>query len=136
MDKTRFQELHKMAALLQVAETHGDIVAFLMAFTDGADYDSPNYRWFSRRLKDFLYIDRVVVSEKVRSSGIGRQLYSEIEKWGRSHDLSWLAAEVDTQPPNSASLRFHHQQHFTEVARHIAGDGKKEVSLQVKSIRE
>ena len=48
MDEKRFHALKNMAALLWVAVKEDGIAAFLMAFTDGVDYDSVNYQWFSR----------------------------------------------------------------------------------------
>ena len=46
--------------------------------------------------------------------------------------LHWLAAEVDIEPPNSVSLKFHERQNFIEVGRQMI-DGGKLVSLRVKS---
>ena len=133
MDRDRFAELRALCSLLWVAELEDQTVAFLMAFTDGTDYDSVNYRWFSKRFKDFLYIDRIVVSEEARSLGIGQRFYREIERWSRQNRLAWLAAEVDIEPPNSASLKFHERQKFVEVGRQRI-DGDKMVSLRVKNI--
>ena len=40
----------------------GEVDGFLMAFDQGAAYDSPNYLWFRQRYRRFFYIDRVVVA--------------------------------------------------------------------------
>ena len=40
----------------------GEVDGFLMAFDQGAAYDSPNYLWFRQRYRRFVYIDRVVVA--------------------------------------------------------------------------
>lgn len=135
MNTARFYTLKKMASLLWVGEMDGEVTAFSMAFSDGADYDSVNYQWFFQRVKGFLYIDRLVVSEKARSSGIGQKFYKKIEKWACTQQLNWLAAEVDIQPPNTGSLKFHKKQDFIEVGRQLAGESGKIVSLQVKSIK-
>jgi hypothetical protein len=37
----------------------GTVDAFLLAFDHTAQYDSPNYLWFSQRFPRFVYIDRV-----------------------------------------------------------------------------
>ena len=131
MDSARFSELRDMCRLLSVAEKSGQAVGFLMGFCDGAGYDSPNYRWFAARLKRFLYIDRVVVSRQMRGLGLGRLFYNEAQRWAVEHQLAWLAAEVDLQPPNTASLAFHQQLKFVEVGRQKL-DGGKMVSLQVR----
>ncbi len=134
MDKSRFAELRAMARLLWLAESRGEVVAFLLGFSEGAAYDSVNYRWFSRRLKNFFYIDRIVVSDKVRSLGVGRSIYAKLESWALQQGFDWLAAEVDIEPPNTGSLRFHDRQQFVEVARQTAGVQRKTVSLRIKCI--
>ena len=134
MDSQRLHQMGDMAALFLAAEKDNEVIAFLMAFTEGAEYDSVNYRWFSSRYQDFLYIDRVIVLKEVRSRGIGRTFYSEAEDWARKRELNWLTAEVDVKPPNTASLNFHRKQNFKEVGRQTIDNGKT-VSLLAKSIR-
>ncbi len=135
MDGPRFAALRSMCCLLRVAEIDGKAVGFLMGFSDGAAYDSPNYRWFASRLKRFLYIDRVVVSRKHRGAGLGRRFYTAAERWAAEQGLFWLAAEVDLRPPNSASLKFHERLAFVEVGRQVV-DSNKLVSLRVRSVSE
>ena len=134
MDRTRFAYLKSKSRLILVAEYDKKVVAFLIGFSDNADYDSVNYQWFSTRLKSFFYIDRIVVNKKYRSFGIGRTFYSKIYDWARQQGMKWLVAEIDIEPPNEKSLEFHHRQQFVEVAQQVAGNGNKVVSLQVKSI--
>lgn len=134
MDRNRFIELQTKSSLLLVVEVDQQTAGFLIAFCDGTDYDSVNYRWFSRRLKNFLYIDRVVVSEHVRSMGIGRQLYREAETWARTQEILWMAAEIDLQPPNHASLKFHDKLGFVEAGQQTAGDDHKLVSLRILAL--
>ena len=133
MDTNRFVYLKSMSRLILVAEYDKKVVAFLMGFSDRADYDSVNYQWFSDRLKSFFYIDRIVVNKKYRSLGIGRTFYSKIHDWASQQEIKWLVAEIDIEPPNESSLKFHNRQQFVEVAKQVAGNGKK-VSLQVKSL--
>ncbi|MCZ7597152.1 MAG: GNAT family N-acetyltransferase, partial [Gammaproteobacteria bacterium] len=61
-----------------VAEAHGEVAAFLLAFRESVDYDSPNYRWFDTRYDRFLYVDRVVVSSRARDAGLGSALYRNV----------------------------------------------------------
>jgi predicted GNAT superfamily acetyltransferase len=49
MDGPRLRELAAMAAYHRVVVEQDTVVAFLLAFREGADYDSPNYRWFLSR---------------------------------------------------------------------------------------
>ncbi len=133
MDGPRFQALAAMADLLQVADVAGQVVGFFMAFADGREYDSVNYRWFAARLKRFLYIDRVALDPPYRGAGIGTRFYRLAEQHARGAGLAWLVAEVDADPPNPVSLAFHDRLGFVEVGRQAAGGGKV-VSLRVKSL--
>ena len=59
----------------RVAES---VDAFLIAFEQGVDYESPNYRWFGARFERFAYVDRVAVAATARKKGLGRLLYRDI----------------------------------------------------------
>ena len=61
MDADRYRELLAISDLASVVELEGEVAAFLLTIGEGRPYDNGNYHWFSRRLKSFLYIDRVVV---------------------------------------------------------------------------
>ncbi|MBB3169917.1 GNAT family N-acetyltransferase [Simiduia aestuariiviva] len=132
MDAERLQLLRAHSALFWVAENNEGVVGFLLAFTHGAAYDSPNYRWFNARLQRFLYIDRIVLSAQVRGQGLGQQFYRELTDWAKAQQLVWLAAEIDIAPSNPPSLQFHQQQGFITAAEQAVGN--KRVSLQIKSL--
>jgi predicted GNAT superfamily acetyltransferase len=89
--------------------------AFIIALEQGADYQSPNYRWFSERFPRFAYIDRVAVAPSARKKGIGRAFYFDlIEAALRAgHDI--LACEVNSDPPNPVSDAFHVALGFQEI---------------------
>jgi len=48
--------------------------------------------------------------------------------------VPWLTCEFDIEPPNPVSMRFHQRMGFREVGTQWIGDGKKQVSLQAKSV--
>ena len=129
MDEQRFRWLRDQCALLKVAERRDDIAGFLMGFCAGTDYDSANYRWFSERYGDFLYIDRVVVSDRHRGLGIASRFYEHAIAWSREAGLDCLVAEIDIEPPNAPSLKFHQRFGFVEVDRLVHSPAKA-VSLQ------
>lgn len=129
MDAERFDRLRELCSLLEVAEDGGEVAGFLMGFCRGADYDSINYRWFSANCDDFLYIDRVVVSNRHRGKGIASRFYSHAVDWSREQGLNCLVAEIDIEPPNTPSLNFHQRFGFEEVDR-LAHSPQKIVSLQ------
>ena len=63
MNAVLLSKLHGIAVYHRVFETSAGVIAgFLLAVPEGADYGSPNYRWFAERYPKLLYIDRVVVS--------------------------------------------------------------------------
>ena len=134
MDLARLGELHAGASHHRVAEENGTVLAFLLVFSEGARYDSPNYLWFSARYPRFLYIDRVVVSADARGRGIGPALYRDLIAVARTRGVEMLCCEYDIAPPNPASARFHAGFGFREVGQQRVAGGKKAVSLQVMDI--
>lgn len=131
LDPARLARLHGMAACHRVVELDGDVAGFLLAFREGADYDSPNYRWFAARYRRFLYIDRVVVAAERQGLGLGRQLYADLFAIARGQSSGWVTCEFDLEPPNEASRRFHAGFGFREVGTQVAGLAiRKRVSLQ------
>jgi len=71
LTSARLEALHRSAAYHKVVDIEGEIAAFLLAFREGAPYDSPNYLWFVERYPHFLYVDRIVVAAAHRGSGLG-----------------------------------------------------------------
>ena len=115
MDRARLEKLHAWASYHRVVETRGEVAAFLLGFREGAQYDSPNYRWFARRYPKFFYIDRVVVSEAQRGKGFAAALYEDAFASAREHGVDTVTCEFDVDPPNPASRRFHARRGFREV---------------------
>lgn len=130
LDGERLARLHGQAALHRVVEEEGRVLAFLLAFREGADYDSVNYRWFLRHYPRFLYIDRVVVAQDQQGRGLGRVLYDDLFAHAREAGVHDVTCEFDLEPPNETSQRFHARFGFAEVGRQHAGVHRKLVSLQ------
>jgi predicted GNAT superfamily acetyltransferase len=133
MDGERFARLREAAARLRVAEHEGEVAGFLMGFCAGSDYDSPNYRWFSDNFSDFFYVDRVVVDSTRRGLGLASAFYDESIAWAKAQQLTAIVAEIDIEPPNVGSLRFHEKYGFEEVDR-LTHSASKVVSLQRLSL--
>jgi predicted GNAT superfamily acetyltransferase len=117
----------------KVARDEGRIGAFLLAFSEQAAYDSPNFLWFRDRYPRFVYIDRIVVAPSLRRSGIGRLLYADLEREASAHAPD-LTCEVNLEPPNPSSLVFHERSGFIEVGRQHTGGGEKFVCLMSKDL--
>lgn len=114
-----------------VIERDGEVIAFLLAFREHANYDSVNYQWFEQRYPSFLYIDRVVVAQNVQANGAGSLLYKRAFAHSVELGIPVLACEFDVEPPNPISERFHAKFGFCEVGRQTVAGGRKHVSLQV-----
>jgi predicted GNAT superfamily acetyltransferase len=133
MDSAHLQRWHQAAAYHRVLESQNNVVAFLLAFREGADYDSVNYRWFGARYPRFLYIDRVVVALSEQGKRLGARLYDDLFAFARCSEVAIVTCEFDIDPPNEASRRFHARYGFREVGTQRVANGKKRVSLQKAS---
>ena len=129
LDDERLRELFGWAAQCLVAEWDGVAAGFVLALPGpGLPYGSDNYRRFSSDFDRFLYVDRVVVDETIRSAGLGGALYDELAKRAEG---AWprICAEVNVRPPNPRSLAFHARHGFQEIGQQDTEGGKKRVAL-------
>jgi predicted GNAT superfamily acetyltransferase len=49
----------------------------------------------------------VVVCAARQGSGVGSLLYDDLFAFARSAGYEWLTWEIDAEPPNPSSVRFH-----------------------------
>lgn len=132
MGAARLAQLDAQAAYHRVAlDDDARVVAFLLAFREGADYDSPNYLWFAERYPRFVYIDRIAVADGQQGRGIGALLYRDLFDFARAQGVETVACEFYSKPLNAASQAFHARFGFREVGTQWLPDARKQVSLQV-----
>jgi uncharacterized protein len=132
LDQDRLTRLRALAVRADVVEVDGWVTAFAIVLPPGTDYDSPNYTWFSHRFgDDFLYLDRVVVSQLNRRSGIGGTIYDAAESDAKARGR--LACEVNADPPNEVSLAFHAGRGYVETGR-LTHDSGKVTAMLVKEL--
>lgn len=117
------------AACAWAAEVDGVVAAFVLVLEPGLAYESANYRWFSERRDDFLYLDRVAVDAPHRRLGVGSAVYDAVEDLADSTGRPVLL-EVNARPANEPSLAFHERRGYVEVGTLEHPDGK------VVSLRE
>lgn len=122
-----------LIALVAADEGDGSIAGFCMVLAPGADYGSMNYRWFSDRYEDFIYLDRVAISPQFQRRGLGGKFYDEVQRIGaeRRPGAEQFTLEVNLRPRNEPSLRFHSQLGFAEVGQRETDYGAL-VSLMAK----
>jgi len=130
LTREKLEFLHGRAAYHRVACVGDNVAAFLLAFREGAPYESPNYRWFADRYPQFLYIDRVVVGTAFQARRLGSLLYDDLFAHARGIGVARVTCEFDVEPPNPVSARFHARFGFREVGRQDVAGAAKAVSLQ------
>jgi uncharacterized protein len=110
-----------------LARRIGAADAFLLAFDQGADYDSPNFLWFRARYARFVYVDRIVIAPAARGRGYARSLYTDLFTHAAAAGHDRVCCEVNSHPPNPESDAFHAAMGFLEVGAAAIHDGKKTV---------
>lgn len=118
---------------LVVDDSDGELAGFLLLLGPGAPYESPNYRWFSRRFDRFAYVDRVVVAPHVQRRGVGALLYDAAVAAGRE-SAPVLLAEVNIEPRNDESLSFHEALGFEPIGEQDTDGGAKRVVMLVRHL--
>lgn len=98
-------------------EAARELCGFVILLTEGAEYSSPNYRYFSAHHDRFAYVDRLAVSSSAQGRGVGRCLYDSVVAHVRGSGAPVLCAEVNLDPPNPESQVFHSKYGFVEVGR-------------------
>jgi predicted GNAT superfamily acetyltransferase len=101
--------------------------ALILAFDPQAGYYSPNFLWFCERFSNFVYIDRVIVSQGSRRQGLAGALYQDLFNWVASRHYDLVVCEVNAVPPNPASDSFHEEMGFIQV-----GNGKPHAGKRVR----
>ena len=121
------ERLQHLVAQAFRARRIGHLDAFLLAFDQDADYDSPNFLWFRARYPRFVYVDRIVVAESARGSGCARGLYQDLFEQAEKAGYDRVVCEVNSRPPNPASDAFHAALGFVEVGTASIHEGSKTV---------
>ena len=104
---------------LAIDNEHGEVCAFCITFAPDAPDAGENHRWFADRFESFVYLDRIAIDPTYQNLGLGVLLYQSVEQQmidSAQHSL--LCCEVNLEPPNPGSLRFHHRIGFIEVGQH------------------
>ena len=132
LDQMRWFANH--AAYFRVAMHERTIGAFMIGMRPGTSYASPNYRWFCDTYADFGYVDRIVVTSAARRQGLATRVYRDFEA-SLPVEVTVMACEVNIQPPNDSSMRFHERFGFERVGSQKTDGGTKEVALLAKELR-
>ena len=122
-------KLLELSSLSAGAFDSGELLGFVICLPPKTAYGSLNYAWFNEHYASFLYVDRIAVSEEHRNKGVGSALYNHVVSYSKQHGLP-VAAEVNREPPNPGSMRFHQRFGFEEVG--VLHHAEKSVTMFLK----
>lgn len=131
LDLDRLQYLSMLSSYHKVALFNNQVAGFLLAMRENAPYENDNFEWFASRYKNFLYIDRIVVSSKYAGMKIGSSLYTDLISFSKATEVKYLVCEYNIDPPNHASKAFHFKMGFNQVGKQY-NSGNKYVSMQAR----
>ena len=106
------------------------LVGFVICLSPNVDYGSLNYAWFNEKFDNFLYVDRIAVSRDHRDKGVGSYIYQKLIEISQQKNVP-ITAEVNLEPPNQGSMRFHHRFNFVEVG--IVHHQEKSVTMLMRN---
>lgn len=122
--------LSRSSEHLVVDAGEAGVIGYALVFASDADYDGEEFSALRHRLAEpFLYIDQVVIEQSARGGGLGRALYDRLAGLAAGRGMRYLACEVNTQPPNPASLAFHLRLGFLPLGPMTTADGREVVLL-------
>ena len=114
---------------LAVGAYYGEELAgFVICLPPKTAYGSLNYAWFNKRYNEFLYVDRIAVATQYQNQRIGTMLYGFVKRNAIENGIP-VTAEVNIQPPNPGSMRFHDRHGFQQVG--VLEHDEKSVALFV-----
>jgi predicted GNAT superfamily acetyltransferase len=111
--------------------SNDELLGFVICLSPGTDYGSLNYAWFNTRYDEFIYVDRIAVSTGYRDRGIGSLLYKEVVSYSNQYSIP-IVAEVNLNPPNPGSMRFHERFQFEEIG--ILEHEDKSVTMLLRKV--
>lgn len=133
LDRAGIGRLVDYACYLRVAEADGQLAGFLLALREGTQYESSNYRWFSERYPEFVYIDRIVIARPFRRLGLGRVFYADVTGFAEVR-VPVLTCEVFLEPRDDISVLFHGTYGFQEVGQQTMQGVGRRVALLAKDL--
>jgi len=128
------QKLRHLVGEAFLALRAGEADAFMLAFDEGADYDSTNFLWFKARYPRFAYVDRVAVAGHARGRGLARGFYETLFDKARKAGHTVVTCEVNSDPPNPGSDAFHAAMGFREVGWASIYGGERSVRYYVREL--
>ena len=125
------KDLKNSLHALAIDNELGEVCAFCITFAPDAPDGGANHQWFAERYESFVYLDRIAIDSDHQNHGLGALLYQFVEqKMLNSVDHLLLCCEVNLEPPNPGSLRFHKRIGFSECGVESTAPGYVVTYLQ------
>lgn len=118
------RRLRSMIGMAYYARAAWNGLAFLIAFDQDARYENSNFQWFRERLARFVYVDRIAVHPEARGLGLASALYRDVFALARGDGHDTVCCEVNSDPPNPVSDRFHDAFDFQAIGEAKIASGK------------
>jgi uncharacterized protein len=125
--ETGFLDAAKLAHLVAEAFTAKCAqpeLGYLLTFAPDAKITGPNFEWFKARGGNFIYVDRIVVAAQARGQGIARAFYEDLFVAAKTAGFDEVTCEVNSDPPNPVSDKFHAALGFLPVGSALLSNGK------------
>jgi hypothetical protein len=124
-------DLRNSLHALAIDNEQGEVCAFCVTFAPDAQDAGSNHQWFAERYKSFVYLDRIAIDSNHQNRGLGALLYQSVEQHMLdSAEYSLLCCEVNLEPPNLGSIRFHKRIGFVECGVESTAPGYAVAYLQ------
>ena len=133
ISQSAMADLVSLASLPLGAYQDDTLMGFVLCLPPGTRYASLNYAWFNERYDAFVYVDRIAVGQSYRDKSVGTYLYQRVIEESLKQQCP-VAAEINIEPPNPGSMRFHKRHGFTEVG--VLSHGHKSVSMVMRPLDE
>ena len=128
-DLNHLENLFKSSSFIALIKINNNLVGFAIIMSSLSEYSSPNFLYFKKKYNDFIYIDRIAISEKYNRKGFGSLIYKELYNQSKNLGIP-LCCEVNTKPINQQSLDFHKKLEFSIIEE--ISFGKKIVAMLAK----
>lgn len=134
LDDDRLALFGEHACRFQVVVQDGALLGLFVGLAEGLPYQSPNYRWFAERHERFAYVDRIALAPGLRGEGVADALYAAFEDLAASTGRPVVCAEVNVEPPNPRSMRFHERRGFEVVGEQAPYGTDERVAMVEKRL--
>jgi predicted GNAT superfamily acetyltransferase len=128
LDFAAFSKVYGMSSHRYLIEYNGSPAGFSWLMHPESLYESVNFRYFKDRFTNFLYLDRIVIGKEFRGKQLATTLYEHIFT---THPAIPICCEVNSYPPNIASMKLHTKLGFKVIGEQSTDKGKKNVQLMV-----